>query len=213
MRVVITGGPSSEPIDRVRTLTNYSSGELAVKLSDRFRNAGNEVELFLGAGATWRTERARYFRTNEDLEILLTGVQRPGAVDVVLHAAALSDFSLGEITVIGGDGDTAKISSDVESIQIRLVPKSKLIHKLRDLFPNAYVVGWKFELDGTRDQAVKKGIKQLERNRTDACIINGEAFGEGFGFCTEKGLVHAVPNRDELADFLVHHLSEEKSGF
>ncbi|MBV8532876.1 MAG: hypothetical protein JO207_03665, partial [Verrucomicrobia bacterium] len=35
MRIVITGGPSSEPIDRVRVITNQSTGELGVKLAQR----------------------------------------------------------------------------------------------------------------------------------------------------------------------------------
>ena len=206
MRVVITGGPSSERIDRVRTLTNRSSGELAMKLAERFAYAGYTVELFLGAAAIWRSEFARYFQTNEELERLLSNIRYPESVNVVLHAAALSDFSLGEVIVAGGSDNSAKISSDVESIQIRLVPKAKLIHRLRDWFPNAYLVGWKFEFNGTREQVVQKGIQQLQPNRTDACIVNGEAFGEGFGFCTEEGLLYTLPTRDQLADWLAHFL-------
>ena len=216
MRVVITGGPSSERIDRVRTLTNHSSGELAVKLAEQFTHAGHAVELFLGATAIWRSEFARYFQTNEELERLLSDIQYPEGVSVVLHAAALSDFSLSKVIVAGGSGDSAKISSNVESMQIRLVPKAKLIYRLRDWFPNAYLVGWKFEFDGTREQVVQKGIQQLRPNRTDACIVNGEAFGKGFGFCTDEGLLCTVPTRDQLADwlprFLHHAIADRKKG-
>ena len=71
---MITGGPASEPIDQVRFITNQSTGELAVKLAQRFSAAGHEVELFLGRGAIWRLETARYFQTNEDLHRLLSEV-------------------------------------------------------------------------------------------------------------------------------------------
>jgi phosphopantothenate---cysteine ligase (CTP) len=207
MRVLITGGPSSEPIDRVRTLTNHSTGELAVKLSERFAARSDEVELFLGANAIWRTEYARFFQTNEELERLLNGVKQRDTVDAFFHAAALSDFRIDKITVVGGNNDTEKISSDAESLRIDLVRKPKLISKLRELFPNSYLVGWKFEVDGIRDQVIQKGVRQIRQNRTDACIVNGEAFGEGFGLCNEKGLMRIVRDRDELADVLLKHIS------
>ena len=104
MRIVITGGPSAEPIDQVRTLTNHSTGELAVKMAERFIDAGHAVELFLGAGSIWRIRKAKYFQTNEDLAQFLSGIQNPAEIDLVLHAAALSDFKLSEVTSSGGSG-------------------------------------------------------------------------------------------------------------
>ena len=74
MRIVITGGPASEPIDQVRFITNQSTGELAVKLAQSFLAAGHEVDLFLGRGAIWRLESAKYFQTNEDLFRLLSEI-------------------------------------------------------------------------------------------------------------------------------------------
>jgi phosphopantothenoylcysteine synthetase/decarboxylase len=205
MRIVITGGPSTEPIDRVRTLTNRSTGELAVKMADRFTRAGHNVELFLGAGAIWRTESAKLFQTNEELASLLSRVQSAGEISLVLHAAALSDFKLREVTVVGGTGGTEKISSDAESVLLRLEPKPKLICLLRDWFPAAYLVGWKYEYDGTRQEVIEKGMRQLGANRTNACIVNGDAFGDGFGFCTEHGLLATMQTRDQLAAWLVDH--------
>ena len=64
-------------------------------------------------------------------------------------------------TFRGGQPDAAKISSDAESIQLRLVPKPKLIRRLRELFTNAYIVGWKFELDGTPEDVVREGVQQI----------------------------------------------------
>jgi phosphopantothenate---cysteine ligase (CTP) len=212
VRVLITGGPSSEPIDRVRVLTNHSTGELAVKLSERFVLRGDGVELFLGAGAIWRTKQARFFRTNEELALLLEEVEQKETVDALFHAAALSDFRVGQIRVGGETSQTRKLSSQAESLQIDFVRKPKLIGQLRDLFPNAYLVGWKFELDGTRDEAIEKGIRQIRQNRTNACIVNGTAFGDGFGLCSEKGLARIMGNRDELAIFLSEQLSSLRKG-
>jgi phosphopantothenate---cysteine ligase (CTP) len=209
MRIVITGGPGSEPIDRVRYITNQSTGELAVKLARRFADAGHRIDFFLGNGAIWRLDTATYFQTSDELEELLNEVLVRDRVDAVLHVAALSDFGVAEIIVAGRRSEAAKIPSDSESVLLRLVPRPKLIRRLRDLFPNAYIVGWKFELEGTHAEAVQEGVRQIQTYQTNACIVNGSAFGPGFGFCTAKGLVQTIPTRDALADWLPDLLSKE----
>jgi phosphopantothenate---cysteine ligase (CTP) len=209
MRIVITGGPSSEPIDRVRVITNQSTGELAVKLAQRLAAVGHSVELFLGEGAIFRSDSAKYFRTNDDLHRLLRGIVERQKVKAVFHAAALSDFGVEKLATPGGTPGAGKISSDAKWIQLRLVPKPKLILQLRDLFPNAYIVGWKFELDGAPGNVVLKGRQQIQINRTDACVVNGEAFGPGFGFCTGKGLLHTAGTKDELANWLAELLEQQ----
>ena len=206
MRIVITGGPSSEPIDQVRVITNRSTGELAVKLARRVAASGHSVELLLGQGAIFRSDSAKYFWTNEDLYRLLCEVVERDHVHVVFHAAALADFGVAKLDIPSGQPGAAKLPSDAESIQLRLVPKPKLILQLRELFSNAYILGWKFELDGTPEDVVRRGIEQIRLNRTNACVINGAAFGPGFGFCTRSGLVHTAATRDELADWLMEML-------
>jgi phosphopantothenate---cysteine ligase (CTP) len=208
MRIVITGGPGSEPIDRVRYITNQSTGELAVKLARRFAEAGHRVDFFLGNSAVWRLDTAIYFKTTDELEGLLNDLLTRDSVDAVLHVAALSDFGVAEIIVAGKRSEAAKIPSDSESVMLRLVPRPKLIRRLRDLFPNAYVVGWKLELEGTRAEAVQEGVRQIQTYQTNACIVNGSAFGPGFGFCTAKGLVETIPTRDALANWLLDLLSK-----
>jgi phosphopantothenate---cysteine ligase (CTP) len=207
MRIVITGGPASEPIDQVRFITNQSTGELAVKLAQAFLAAGHQVDLFLGRGATWRLESAKFFQTNEDLCRLLGEMTDRGGVDAVLHAAALSDFGVARRMVSGRATEAAKISSDAETIELRLVPKPKLIRHLRGWFSSAYIIGWKFELEGTPGDAVKEGVQQIELNRTNACVVNGSAFGPGFGFCSAEGLVRTLPTKEALATWLAEFVT------
>jgi phosphopantothenoylcysteine synthetase/decarboxylase len=203
MRIVITGGPSSEPIDGVRLITNQSTGELAIHLAREFRGAGNDVELFLGRRSIFRDSPAQFFDTNEHLERLLIGIADREKVHAVLHAAALADFKVAEILVEGEKQSVAKISSASAAIQLRLVPKSKLIARLRQLFPGAFIVGWKFELDGSRAEVIAKGVQQIAANGTNACVVNGSAFGPGFGYCDQNGLVYEVESKAELSKLLL----------
>ena len=203
MRVVITGGPSSEPIDEVRLITNRSTGELGVILAEAFWQSGHEVNLFLGQLSQFRLRQAAYFNRNEDLQRMLGEMNESKSVNVVLHAAALSDFQVAAVRAGTLDVGLKKIGSEHETLSVELAPKPKVIAKLRDLFPQALIVGWKLELEGSRDDLVREASQQVKKNRTDACVINGRAFGDGFGFCTSEGLQEVLSSKAELASFLV----------
>jgi phosphopantothenoylcysteine synthetase/decarboxylase len=204
MRVVITGGPSGEPIDDVRLITNTSTGELGVILTQSFRQSGHEVRLFLGRLSQFRHPQAVYFDRNENLVRMLEETDERNSVDVLLHAAALADFQVVAVRAGNIDVGLKKIGSEHEILTVELAPKPKVIAGLRDLFPNALIIGWKLELEGSRDDLIREATQQVKKNRTDACVINGRAFGEGFGFCTPEGLQAAFSSKPELADFLVN---------
>jgi phosphopantothenoylcysteine decarboxylase/phosphopantothenate--cysteine ligase len=73
---------------------------------------------------------------------------------------------------------------------------------MRVLFPTSILVGWKYELVGTREDALAKAKRQIEENRTDACVVNGRAFGSGFGFCQPDNLRREFRDKTELVRFL-----------
>lgn len=212
-RVIVTCGPSYEPIDAVRRLTNFSTGGLGVQLANRLSSAGFRVTCFKGAGATCQRSveaEAITFTTNDDLRARLIALEKREEVRAVFHAAALGDFRVKSVAIAGGGSDVAKISSRAGEVTITLEPAAKLIAELRALFPRSRIVGWKYELDGTREVALAKGRKQLEENATDVCVVNGAAYGNGFGVC-ERGLVE-VPHfetKGALCDWLAGWLASE----
>ncbi|MGA9705372.1 phosphopantothenoylcysteine decarboxylase, partial [Pseudomonas sp.] len=53
MRIVITSGPSYEPLDKVRRLGNFSTGELGTLLAEGFAEAGHSVVCFRGVASTF----------------------------------------------------------------------------------------------------------------------------------------------------------------
>ena len=203
MRVLITAGPSSEPIDSVRTITNRSTGEFGATLAQRFIDRGHHVEIFLGEGATQSIARAIRFQTNADLERALRSANQPDKVDLFLHTAALTDFSVDAIRVAGRDVGFGKIDSSVDSVELVLRRQPKLIGKLRSLFPRALIVGWKFEVALSISDLLAEAQKQIAANRTDACVVNGPAFAAGFGFCDASGLRASFATKAELARYLV----------
>src|SRR5436190_371318 len=144
MKVIVTCGPSYEPIDCVRRLTNFSTGELGVMLSNALTRAGCEVFCFKGAGASCakRVEAARVveFATNAELRAALADIANHEKIAAIFHAAALCDFKVTEVRDSRGHSlASAKIASN-ERIQLVLEPAAKLIRELRNFFPNALIV-------------------------------------------------------------------------
>jgi len=208
MRIVITSGPSYEPLDKVRRLSNFSTGELGTLLAEGFAAAGHSVVCFRGEASTfaaplWPVEMVP-FTTNESL---WEGLQRiPGreGVNLVFHAAALCDYRVKEIRDAEGSvAGREKVPSRRGELQVTLEPVPKLIASLRRLFPASILVGWKYELDGTAQELAGLGREQIEECLTDACVLNGAAYGPGFGVLMRSAALTHVPDKAGLCRFLV----------
>jgi phosphopantothenoylcysteine synthetase/decarboxylase len=204
MRVIVTCGPSYEPIDQVRRLTNFSTGELGLVLSAALARAGHTVLCLKGEGATAQVAAAGAkivtFSTNDDLLRKLEA--EAGAADAVFHAAALCDYRVKEVCAADGTSpDAAKIPTRSGELTLTLEPTVKVLPRLRAIFPNAKIVGWKYELDGTRDNALTLAARQIAECHTDACVVNGAAWGVGFGFVETGRAPVSIADKAELAAF------------
>lgn len=215
MRVVVTCGPSYEPIDEVRRITNFSTGELGALLSNQLVKAGCEVVCFRGVGATSQERiagaRVVPFATNDHLRTELEGLEKRERVDAVFHAAALCDYRVKSVhSSCGAEVAATKIPSRAGELTLTLDPSAKLIHELRDLFPASRIVGWKYELVGSRADVLAAAIRQLKESRSDACVMNGAAYGAGFGFLEpHKRPVH-VADKAAICAHLTEWLKGEK---
>lgn len=194
MKALVTCGPASEPIDAVRFITNRSSGELGTKLSETLAAAAIDVECFRGTGADFPAPTGcpvRAFTTNADLwELLDAATESP---DFIFHAAALCDF---------GGSDSGKLESRAEEILLRLKPLPKVLPRLRQRFPQAKIVGWKFEVEDA-DAARAKAQRQLIECDSDLCVLNGPAISDIFEiFSREGGFIQAVRTKGKLCEFL-----------
>jgi len=208
MRIVITSGPSYEPLDQVRRLSNFSTGELGTLLAEGFAEAGHSVVCFRGVASTFPPPlypvEVIPFTTNDDLAAGLQRLPAREEATIVLHAAALCDFKVREIINENGEpvhGD--KVSSRAGTLKLTLEPAPKLIASLRRMFPSSILVGWKFELDGTADEVLAKGRKQIDECLTDACVLNGHAYGSGFGVISRSDEQVHLPDKAALCRFLI----------
>jgi phosphopantothenoylcysteine synthetase/decarboxylase len=195
MRCIVTAGPTLEPLDQVRRLTNHSTGRLGSELTNYLTEQEHEVTLLIGQQATWRGERGparvETFTTTDNLRLRLRALADEGW-DAIFHAAAVSDFTFGKAFARSAKGElhemqSGKLSTRGEPLLVELLPTAKIIAELRGWFPRATIVGWKYEVDGAREEVIEKASRQIFENQTDACVANGPAYGEGFGLVTPDG--------------------------
>lgn len=192
MNCIVTAGPTYEPLDEVRRLTNFSTGRLGSELVSFLAEHGHTVTLLIGQQATYRGERraqnVETFTTTSDLHSRLRRLSS-ARVDAVFHAAAVSDFTFGQVWQRGTQGElkeikSGKISTRIGPLLVELVATAKIISELRGWFPQACLVGWKYEVEGEQSSVLAMAEQQIAENRTDACVANGAAYGSGFGLVT-----------------------------
>jgi len=196
MNCIVTAGPTYEPLDEVRRLTNFSTGRLGTELANFLTARGHQVALLIGEMATYAGERraphVAVFSTTADLRKRLQSLATK-RVDAIFHAAAVSDFSFGRIFTPNDSGKLAeiksphKISTRQGKLLVELVATPKIIAELRGWYPRTRLVGWKFEANGGRAEALEAARQQIAECSTDLCVANGPAYGEGFGLVGGAG--------------------------
>lgn len=214
MNCVVTAGPTYEMLDQVRRLTNFSTGRLGTELASFLTDRGHNVTLLRGEQATYCGERkalrVKTFTTTADLMAQLQALAKLD-IGAVFHAAAVSDFKFGKIWLRSEQGELSeitagKISTRQGTLLAELQPTPKIIARLREWFPTAKLVGWKFEVDGDRASVLRAAAQQLDDCRTNACVANGPAYGPGFGLVTGSSAPLDLSGANELftalADFV-----------
>jgi phosphopantothenate---cysteine ligase (CTP) len=195
MHCIVTTGPTAEPLDEVRRLTNASTGRLGAGLGDFLVGQGCRVTLLRSRLATAHSlgegQTMIEFTTTAELEGCLAASAGEG-VDAVFHVAAVSDFTFGRVYERVTSGrllarEERKLDSADRSLMVELKPTPKLIARLTEWFPKAWRVGWKYELDGNREDAIEEARTQIRRYGTHASVANGLAYGNGFGLVAGAG--------------------------
>ncbi len=217
MKIIVTCGPSYEPIDGARRMTNMSTGKLGVTLANFLTQAGHDVVCLRGEGSTFagpvHASRVEPFATNDDLGRCLESISRAEDIDALFHAAALCDYRVDRVLSARGEAmSSPKFATRDGRLHLVLAPATKILPTLHALFPRARIVGWKYELAGNRNDAFAKAWKQIRDCQTDACVLNGAAYGGGFALCRPGGRVDSCPDTPALCDTLLDWLLRRNAG-
>jgi len=167
LRLLITAGPTHEPIDAVRYIGNRSSGRLGVALADRAAELGLGVTLLLGPthlGPTHPGVRVERFRTTSDLGGLLAAHQ--AGCDVLVMAAAVADYRprVDQAQLAG------KLRRQAQAVLLELEPTEDLLAACSARRTAGQIlVGFALE---PRERLLASAREKLDRKRIDLIVAN-----------------------------------------
>jgi phosphopantothenoylcysteine decarboxylase / phosphopantothenate---cysteine ligase len=176
LRVLVTSGGTSEPIDGVRVLTNTSTGRTGSGIATCMAKAGHEVTLLRASGSASAAGcRDETFLSFADLDAALGRILSGEPFDAVIHAAAVSDFSVDQILVGGAalPARPGKLDSDSAPV-IRLRPNPKLVDGLRSrsLNPAVRIAAFKLTRGADRTEALRSVDALMAHSGADLVIQN-----------------------------------------
>lgn len=163
-RVLITSGPTQEPIDDVRMLTNRSSGKMGAALARAALLLGAEVTVVSGPASAPLPRQAEVVRVQTALEMLDAVNAQAGRADVIVGAAAVADFH--PLQRVQGK---LRRSVKGEKLTLELAPNPDVIAAAsKSAKPGAIVVGFAAETTGdpsvARQKLLGKGLAALAMN-------------------------------------------------
>ncbi len=181
MRFLLTAGPTREPIDPVRYLSNRSSGKMGYAIARAALDAGHEVVLISGPVALAAPAGARLLNVATSDEMYDAVHQWVGWADVCVLCAAVADFRPVRI-------ETQKIKKSARGgMTLELVPTRDILLSLRDLAPPAgrtraaRIVGFAAE---TNDLLTHARRKLAEKGC--ALIVANDVSQPGIGFESDE---------------------------
>jgi phosphopantothenoylcysteine decarboxylase / phosphopantothenate---cysteine ligase len=177
-RVLINAGPTREPLDPVRFLSNYSSGKMGIALADTAVEYGADVELVLGpVNIIPENNSVRIINVITAESMAAECISRFAGCDIAILSAAVADFTPQEVK-------EEKIKKDKSELILKLKPTIDIAERLgRAKKQSQIIAGFALETNNELENAKNK----LVRKNLDLIVLNSlKENGAGFGHDTNK---------------------------
>ena len=172
-RIVVTAGPTWEPIDPVRFVGNRSTGRMGFAVAREAFGRGADVTLVVGPGTLEPPEGPRLVRVATAEEMRMAVLEAAEDADAVVMAAAVADFRPREAA-------PNKLKKEGEPPRLELVPTPDILSELGEVKGERVLVGFAAE---TEDLEAAGRVK-LQAKGLDLIVVN-EVGREGTGFGSE----------------------------
>ena len=199
--VLVTAGPTREPIDPVRYITNRSSGKMGYAVAQAAADQGADVVLISGPVSLPEPAGIEVVHVKTAEQMYEATHERLDGVDIFIAAAAVSDYR-------PTDAAGEKIKKDAETMQIDLVRSKDILASVSALDDAPFTVGFAAETSNVREYAIgkleKKGLDLIVANRVgDDCGFDSDDNtvdvywqdgGKGFSEAPKTELAHDIIN-------------------
>ncbi len=206
VNILVTAGPTREPIDPVRFLTNRSSGKMGYEIAAAFAHAGHAVLLVSGPTALDVPDRVDFLPVESAREMHEAVSHHLGRMQLAVFAAAVADYTPASVA-------PGKIKKSADTLTLQLVRTPDVLGSARSLGFTGTLVGFAAE---TENLEVNARVKLTDK-RCDLIIAN-DVSKPGIGFDSDQNEVVLVypdhverlpmASKHELAHQLVQAILE-----
>ena len=221
MKILVTSGGTSEKIDRVRSITNHSSGKLGKIITETLLKAGHEVCLITTLQAVKPLSQPNLTIIEIKNTADLLQVMKDKVMDhqVLIHSMAVSDYT--PVYMTGFDALQAsqdltefldrknqetKISSK-DDVQVLFLKKNpKIISLVKAWNPSIHLIGFKLLVDVSREHLIQIARESLEKNQADLIVANDLtqiSSEQHKAYLVEKNSFQTATSKQEIADLLL----------
>lgn len=177
--VLLTAGPTHEPIDPVRFIGNHSTGKMGIALANEFARRGAEVTLVLGPSSLRPREEVKVLPVMTAEEMLRVAEDNIGEADIAIFAAAVADYR-----PLHSSDEKLK-REEKGDLQLELVRNPDIAATLGSWKrPNQYFVGFALESNAGFEEAKRK----MAQKNLNAIVLNS-LLDKGAGFACETNKV------------------------
>ncbi len=190
-KVLITAGPTQEPIDPVRFISNHSTGKMGYAIADKFAKAGADVTLVSGQVALKSPDSTiNLVKVRSAKEMFEASKLYFEDADIIVLSAAVADYTPSVVA-------DKKIKKKEETFNIELTKTVDIAKTLgATKRPEQLMVGFALETDNEVENAIGK----IKSKNLDMIVLNSlQNAGAGFGHDTNK--ISIIKRDGTMIDF------------
>jgi phosphopantothenoylcysteine decarboxylase/phosphopantothenate--cysteine ligase len=197
-KILLTAGPTREPIDAVRFISNHSTGKMGLALAEALRDSGALVVLVAGPMQIPIPRGITCFQVETAEEMREACMKHFPACDAAILSAAVADYRPAHVA-------PNKIKKTDQDLLLSLEPTTDILAELgRSKKDKQILVGFALETDNELSNAQEK----LERKNLDMIVLNSLR-DPGAGFATDTNKVTLIFKDKNLIEFPL--LSKEET--
>jgi len=224
MNILITSGGTSEKIDRVRSITNHSTGRLGKIIAETLLDKGDQVTLVTTPKAVRPAAHPNLtiVQIENVAELLESLKPLVHTHDVLIHAMAVSDYTPVYMTgleavaaspdmteFLNKTNSESKISSQ-DDVQVLFLKKTpKIISLVKKWNPDIRLIGFKLLVNVTKEELLKTARASLIKNQAEIIVANDLteiSNQEHSAYLVGKDTVIQAQSKEEISQLLYLHI-------
>ncbi len=166
MKVLITLGPTQEPIDSVRYITTASSGKMGAALAAETLRRGHQATIIAGPVNIGLPKDAHVLPVRTAAEMTKAALKElEKGYDILISTAAIADYTPAKKV-------TGKIRSGKKGLKIGLAKTPKLTWEARKKFPGLFIAAFKAEHSTPYEELIERAQNKLRKEDLDLIAAN-----------------------------------------